>query len=174
MRASRWPRSATTIRRSGRETPSRTSKLQDELAQRSDDLRGIARAILPPALDHGRLVDALEVLAKTFGDTRLGVRIDAPQADGIDTRRQIAIYHIAAEAVFNAFRHSGARECVVCVLHESSGQVVLTVSDDGRGLSAQDQPGIGMTSMKERATELGGELTVSDSENGTTIKVVLP
>lgn len=149
-------------------------QLEVELSRRSSDLRGIARAILPPALDHGRLTDALDVLAKLFGDTRLGVRIETPGADAIDTRRQIAVYHIAAEAVFNAFRHAQARECVVRVDLESSGQVVLTVSDDGRGISAHDQPGIGMTSMRERAVELGGELTISDSDNGTTIKVVLP
>lgn len=149
-------------------------QLQEELSRRSSDLRGIARAILPPALDHGHLGDALDVLAKLFTDTRLAVRIEAPDADGIDTRRQIAIYHIAAEAVFNAFRHAQARECVVTVGVGPTGQVTLEVSDDGRGISAVDQPGIGMTSMRERAAELGGVLTVSDSPNGTTIKVVLP
>lgn len=149
-------------------------QLEDELSRRSSDLRGIARAILPPALDHGRLTDALDVLAKLFGDTRLSVRVEAPDADSIETRRQIAVYHIAAEAVFNAFRHAEARECVVRVGVAPCGQVALEVSDDGRGISAHDQPGIGMTSMRERAAELGGELTVSDSEDGTTIKVVLP
>lgn len=149
-------------------------QLQDELSRRSSDLRGIARAILPPALDHGRLVDALDVLAKIFADTRLGVQIEAAGADDIDTRRQIAVYHIAAEAVFNAFRHARAGVCVVRVEHDPCGVVTLDVSDDGRGISAHDQPGIGMTSMRERAAELGGELTVSDSESGTTIKVVLP
>ena len=149
-------------------------QLQEELSRRSSDLRGIARAILPPALDDGRLVDALDVLAKIFGDTRLGVRIDATGADDIDTRRQIAVYHIAAEAVFNAFRHARAQVCIVRVDHRPTGVVTLEVSDDGQGLSKRDQPGIGMTSMRERAAELGGDLTISDSGDGTTIKVVLP
>lgn len=148
-------------------------QLQVELARRSDDVRDIARALLPPALDEGRLVEALDVLASRFTDTRFVVTIDAVDADEIDTRRQIAVYYVAAEAVANAHRHAGARECAVRVEHGAQGPVTVTVGDDGTGIGAQIEKGIGMTSMRERATELGGTFSVT-GDGGTTIRVVLP
>ena len=148
-------------------------QLQVELARRADDVRDIARALLPPALDEGRLVEALDVLATRFTDARFVVTVDAAGADDIDTGHQIAVYYVAAEAVANAHRHSGARECVVRVEHDPRGPVTVTVSDDGSGIAGQTEKGIGMTSMQERATELGGTFSVT-SDAGTTIRVVLP
>lgn len=148
-------------------------QLQVELARRADDVRDIARALLPPALDEGRLVEALGVLASRFTDARFGVTIDAAGADDIDTGHQIAVYYVAAEAVANAHRHSGARECVVRVERAPQGAVTVTVSDDGAGIAGHTEKGIGMTSMQERATELGGTFSVT-GDGGTTIRVVLP
>ncbi|MDN6567190.1 MAG: histidine kinase, partial [Actinomyces sp.] len=43
-------------------------RLQEELTSRAEDLRDLARALLPPALDEGRLGEALEVVASLFTD----------------------------------------------------------------------------------------------------------
>jgi signal transduction histidine kinase len=40
------------------------------------------------------------------------------------------------------------------------GELRMTVTDDGRGIGPGVRPGVGLTAMAERATELGGTLTV--------------
>ena len=53
--------------------------------------------------------------------------------------------------------------------------LTLTITDDGLGLPAQFQSGLGLISMRERAEELGGKCEiVSDSQGGTRVTAVLP
>ncbi len=147
--------------------------LRAELDRRADDVRDMARAMLPPALDDGRLHDALVVLAERFTDDRFAVEIDAQGADLVDSTRQVAIYHVAAEAVFNAHRHSGAARCRVR-LEPCGGGVRLSVHDDGSGISPEASEGIGLASMRERAIELGGAFDLAEGADGTTVTVEFP
>lgn len=149
-------------------------RLQSELNSRADDVRQMARVLLPPALDDGRLRDALEVLAQRFSDGRFTVSVSGPQADRVDSPRQVAIYHIAAEGVLNAHRHAGARSCEVKVVWLGGPGVLLTITDDGHGVGAGSSPGVGLRSMRERAEELGGTLHLDSSARGTTVSVRLP
>jgi signal transduction histidine kinase len=147
-------------------------RVAHELSGRAADMRGVARAILPPALDEGRLDEALNMLASVFAHDRFDVR--AHDVDQLETERQIAIYHIAAEALMNAFKHGKASVCTITMTATSTTGVDLRVHDDGRGIQPGDVPGIGLRSMRERAHELGGTLSVDSDSSGTTIKVVLP
>jgi signal transduction histidine kinase len=150
------------------------AQLQDELAQRSEDVRQMARHLLPPALEDGRLGAALDQLAERFDQARFAVTVEAKDPDRIDARRQIAAYHVAGEALLNAYRHAGARHCRVSLDH-LDGAVRLVVEDDGTGLDTTTRPGIGLRSMHERATELGGTLTVDPAPaGGTRITLILP
>jgi signal transduction histidine kinase len=148
-------------------------QLQQELTRRSDDVRTMAHALLPPALDDGRLEEALATLGRRFTDTGFTVEVDASGADEIDTRRQVAVYHVAGEALLNARRHSGAAHCLIRVRLDETGAVVLTVQDDGRGLDLSAAPGVGLQSMRERVDEASGELLIHDDQ-GTRIEVRLP
>jgi signal transduction histidine kinase len=149
-------------------------QLRAELDRRADDVRDMARAMLPPALDDGRLHAALEVLAERFTDDRFAVSLDATGADDIDSDRQVAIYHVAAEAVFNAHRHSGAATCRLRLRPTAEGGRQLSVHDDGSGISPVAAEGVGLASMRERALELGGTFDLVHDEGGTTLTVVFP
>ena len=89
---------------------------------------------------------------------------------------EVACYRIAAEAVANAARHSGARSVLVRL--EAGPQVVrLDVVDDGTGVrpgAPSRGTGLGLASMRLRAEELGGTLTLDSSPAGTRIHVELP
>jgi signal transduction histidine kinase len=87
---------------------------------------------------------------------------------------EVASYRIIAEALANAARHSGATHVGVGLA--VSGHVLeVVVSDNGYGLPAQIRPGaLGMMSMRNRAEELGGELTVRSTRAGTEITARLP
>lgn len=53
--------------------------------------------------------------------------------------------------------------------------LVLTITDDGIGLTAKHQPGVGATSMRERVEEVGGTYQMSSTpRGGTRITAVLP
>lgn len=150
------------------------AQLQEELAQRSDDVRQMARHLLPPPLEDGRLGEALAQLGDRFDQGRFAVTVSADGADRIDSRRQIAIYHVAAEAVLNAYRHAGARSCRVTVDQGDAPDVRLVVEDDGTGVADGTRPGIGLRSMRERAAELGGTVLLEATDPGTRVTLVLP
>lgn len=75
-------------------------------------------------------------------------------------------------------KHADASNVMV-TLAESTAYVELTISDDGRGISASKaDPSfadtLGLTAMRERAQRLGGQLSILPREQGTTIRAVIP
>ena len=148
--------------------------LRAELKRRTEDVRAIARTLLPPALDDGDLEGALGTLASRLSTQGFDIRTHVAVPHDVEVRRQVAIYHIAAEAVLNAHRHAGATSCLISVENAGGGGIALTVTDDGHGISPGSTSGIGLTSMRERAEELGGTCVVSSEGVGTKVEVVLP
>ncbi|WP_110206813.1 sensor histidine kinase [Nocardioides daejeonensis] len=145
-----------------------------ELNRRADDVRQMARVLLPPALEVGRLDEALQGLAARFTDDRFRVSVAVSGADRLPEQHQVAAYHIAAEGVRNAHRHAGARRCLVRLDVDDDGAAVLEVEDDGNGVDPQATPGIGLSSMRERAMELGGSFDLVSDDGGAKVTVVLP
>jgi len=78
------------------------------------------------------------------------------------------------EALSNVARHSGAQNVHV-VLNAQGGQVIMTVSDDGRGFDPDKATGgYGLKSMRERVEALGGTLEIRSGGNGTQITASMP
>jgi signal transduction histidine kinase len=152
------------------------AELEAEVERRTEDVRLLARALLPAQLDDGDLGRALEVLADRFRASGLTVEVDCRQLATLETRRQVAVYHVAAEALMNAYRHARASTVRITVSSSADGSVSLEVVDDGRGLGADNGSGIGLQSMRERSEELGGDLQISPRDDGvgTRIRLVLP
>jgi signal transduction histidine kinase len=82
------------------------------------------------------------------------------------------LFRIAQEAVANAVRHAAARQIRI-ELDFRGDRVVLTVSDDGQGFDpACSSDGFGLTSMRERAVQIGSELRIdSQPRAGTSVTV---
>jgi len=90
------------------------------------------------------------------------------------------IYRVAAEALRNAFRHAQARQIEVEIRYDDE-QFRLRVRDDGKGmdsavLAQQSKEGhYGLPGMRERATLIGGKLTVwSEVDAGTEVELRMP
>ena len=98
----------------------------------------------------------------------------AEEPDRIDSGRQVAIYHIAAEGVLNAFPPRRRPPLPDRARAPGRRRVRLTVADDGIGGLDEATPGIGLASMRERTAELGGSFAIDSSEKGATVTVVLP
>ena len=85
---------------------------------------------------------------------------------------EVAAYRITTEALTNVVRHAGARHCVIRVA--MNAHLELEVTDDGCGLG-KATPGVGLTSMRERAGELGGSCSVVPAAaGGTVVRAELP
>jgi signal transduction histidine kinase len=89
---------------------------------------------------------------------------------------EVAAYRIAQEAITNAVRHAGASRCEVRFdLDEGAGLLRLEVIDDGRGIGEDRGVGVGLSSMRERAEELGGTCVVEPvPTGGTRVRAELP
>ncbi len=87
------------------------------------------------------------------------------------------IYRIAQEAFANVAKYTHAG-LVQLSLVEGQRQITLSVTDDGQGFdpdAASIVGKLGLVSMRERASAVGGKLNVeSDTERGTTIRLTLP
>jgi signal transduction histidine kinase len=139
-------------------------------------VRRTVEDLRPPALDELGLVEALRARVAGFeapGGPVLTVLAPRP-LPRLPAAVEVAAYRIAVEAVTNAVRHAAADTVTVC-LEAGDGTLVVTVQDDGRGLSAGQEAGVGTTSMRERAEELGGRCTLTGSEGtGTLVRADLP
>lgn len=81
---------------------------------------------------------------------------------------------IAGEALSNVARHAGARR-VQLIARAATGQLSLTITDDGGGIPADYVPGYGLRNMHERARLLGGELRIeSVPGRGTSLQLAVP
>ena len=112
------------------------------------------------------LVESFRGAAAT-PEVRLKVRLDHDLAPEV----KIAVYRSVAEGITNGLRHASptAIDVEVCA---SRGRVVVEVTDDGVG--GPVVPGVGLTSLRDRAEGLGGRLTVRTGRPGTTLHLDLP
>ncbi len=141
------------------------------------EIRRLTRELRPPALDELGVVEAIRQRAQELSTGAAGERVEISVAAGplpaLDAAVEVAAYRIAAEAMANVVRHSHARHCQVRV--SANGALVVEVDDDGVGFADGRGAGVGMTSMRERCSELGGSLSVERTADGrTVVRAVLP
>jgi signal transduction histidine kinase len=151
-------------------------ELREELRSAIADIRRLVYDLRPPALDDLGLVESLRQLAERYGskDGPLRVVVEAPEdLPNLPAAVEVAVYRVTQEALTNVARHARARTCVVrLVLNDD---VVLEIVDDGVGIPAHRSAGVGLSSMHERASELGGSCVVqSIPKGGTQVLVRLP
>ncbi len=139
------------------------------------DIRRIAYDLRPPALDELGLVGALREHISAYNQSgTLQVVLDAPQnIPQLRAAVEVAAFRIAMEAMTNVARHANARHCQVRLSVDDT--LCLEIGDDGRGISGKARAGVGLSSMRERAEELGGTCAVETRpEQGTRVLVQLP
>ncbi|HEX2054714.1 MAG TPA: sensor histidine kinase [Actinomycetota bacterium] len=150
-------------------------ELVDQLQASTSDIRRLVYQLRPPALDELGLAGALKSSLDKLGSGRLQLQLDLPDSlPPLPAAVEVAAFRIAHEAVANVVRHAGATSCRLR-LRMQDGHLELQVEDDGAGMPEVAQPGIGLRSMRERASELGGDCAVSPGpEGGTVVTARLP
>ena len=140
------------------------------------DVRRIVEGLRPPALDELGLLAAVDQLvARLTSGCDLDVELVAPERlPVLPAACEVALYRVAQEALTNAVRHAQATTVRVEIAAEAGG-VTLTVGDNGSGEVVARVDGVGMTSMRERAEEIGGQVGVDAVPGeGTRVRLWLP
>jgi signal transduction histidine kinase len=139
------------------------------------DIRRLVYELRPPTLDELGLVSALREQVTRYRQPGLSITLNAPEhLQPLSAAVEVAIYRIAQEALTNVVRHAHAQHCVL-TLEVDDHHVCLEVRDDGQGLPTDYRAGVGLTSMRERATELGGTCAIAPvNAGGTRVFIRLP
>jgi signal transduction histidine kinase len=139
------------------------------VAEAIRELRDLSRGIYPPVLADRGIGAALE----TLGDrSPLPTMVSVDLAERPPAAAETAAYFVAAEALANAAKHSGARRVEISVARRD-GRLQVAVTDDGRG--GADGSGSGLSGLRRRVEALDGTLTVESPEGGpTTIRAEFP
>ncbi|MFJ9351433.1 GAF domain-containing sensor histidine kinase [Streptomyces sp. NPDC101237] len=148
-------------------------------AEATDELRAAVVELRPAALDEDGLLATLRTQIQVLDrahDAR--VTFAASGFRALPAAQEEALLRVAQEALHNALRHSGAEHVDVTV-NRRGGGAVLRVTDDGRGfdphLTRRAGRHLGLVSMRDRTSGVGGTLTVESAPGkGTTIEMEVP
>jgi PAS domain S-box-containing protein len=148
-----------------------------------EELRTLSYLLHPPLLDETGLVSALSWYIEGF-NSRSGINVALEIGAGIPRLPrtvEMVFFRIVQEALTNIHRHSESREAQVKITVEPN-VAQLEVSDQGKGIDPERLKqfqetgqglGVGVTSMRERVSELGGSLELISGSGGTTIRATV-
>lgn len=149
--------------------------LRQEVGGTVTEVRRIIDDLHPASLEENGFAEAIRqrvtsVAANLPVSVRIGHLLELPP------QVEQAAYRVVGEAVANAARHANPTAIAVCIDCDETGQLVIEVRDDGSGFdtAASTADGIGLPSMRARARELGGLLTIESSTAGTTVLCHVP
>ena len=152
------------------------AQLRADTVAAIEEIRRMVYAMRPPALDELGLVPALRQQAvglRNRDGEPVAVDVTAP-ADLADLPAavEVAAYRIVIEALTNVARHSSSGSASVRLERAAAG-LRLEITDRGARNGAW-RPGVGLSSMRERAAELGGTLEAGPGPAGGRVAALLP
>lgn len=158
-------------------------KLREMLGETAKEVERISNNLTPNVLIQLGLVGGLREARNEFAyRTGIAVKLTCvPFSALLPPETELALYRIVQEALRNVEKHAGARN-VTLRLGQRGGFIRLAINDDGVGFDQARIPGmrnkkggLGLHSMRERATYVGGSLKVrSGRSDGTEIEVLIP
>ena len=148
------------------------------------EIHSLAVELGPSSLDDLGLIAALRQYAREYS-SKFGIEIDF-HATGFEEKRlpptmEIALYRIVHEALTNVVKHAAATKVSVLV-NPKGNSIVAIVEDNGKGFdvkevfsSVKSEHRLGLYGMQERASIIGGVLTIESTPGvGTSIFVEVP
>lgn len=161
----------------------RGRELSDAMGAILQKIRETSYLLHPPLLDEAGLRAALHWYVDGLmqrSKLQISLAFHPDVLPGVPKEIEMTIFRIIQEALANVFRHANSDSARVEVIGESE-RIILRVRDYGKGISARiarmessAQLGVGITGMRERVRQLGGELSVTRAEPGTLVEARIP
>jgi signal transduction histidine kinase len=160
------------------------SELIDLLEKSLQETRTISHLLHPPLLDELGIASAVSWYVDGFSQ-RSGLKISLKISDQIgrlSRPAELALFRVLQESLTNVHRHAKSAKADV-ELSVAEGDVVLQVRDYGKGIAPDKlqhfrsngtQVGVGLTGMRERVRELGGQFEIYSGGTGTEVFVTIP
>ena len=178
----RWAALANTLPAHEKVSRREVMKLSEMLGQTVEEVQRISRNLRPSVLDELGLVPALRATCTEFaGRTGVSLKLACkPLTVRLPAQGELALYRILQKALENVEKHARARHVTVRLRQRTFVQ--LTIHDDGIGFDPEHHAarrkgmgGLGLLSMRERATYVGGALKIKSVRGaGTKIEVLIP
>jgi two-component system sensor histidine kinase DegS len=154
--------------------------LRGQFRNSLDSVRAMIYDLRPPELTELGLADAMRNYASEW-ETRCGIKVSSKLDTGdtaMSPQQELAVYRVLQEALQNVHKHAQA-SAVGIVWQRSAGNWVLHVTDDGIGFdlvkAARRAKSVGLLSMRERASLIGGSLEIQSSPGkGSAVTLLLP
>jgi len=167
------------------------ARIEQRTEETIAEMRRLIYGLRPPALDDLGLIPSIHQQAQGQGMVEMPVgtntdgrlenmpsfSMEAPdELPLLPAAVEVACYRIVQEALTNIARHAHAKGCYIRLsVDRGSGVLEVEITDDGVGISGERIAGVGLSSMRERAEELGGALIVERGpEGGTRVLGRLP
>jgi len=170
------------------EAPAKGMKFLGECSRLTNqalrEIRTISYLLHPPMLDEVGLVSALRWYVNGFSErSQIKVYLEIPGELGRFRREmEIAVFRIVQEALSNVHRHSKSESAHITVA-ASTRHLRLKIEDRGKGMSLpisgleKDEahiPGVGISGIRERVRQLGGQMQIRSGDWGTALEVLFP
>ena len=151
------------------------TKIIEQLSETHEDVRRISHNLLPPKFDNQKLEDLLREYCQENSSKALQIQFSGKLKKDMSRANKQFIYRAVQELVNNVHKHAFAQNCTV-QLNQQNNQMIVSVEDDGIGFEKMDlEKGQGVSSLKRRMEDLGGELTIeTQAQKGTLVILELP
>lgn len=153
--------------------------MREQLVRLAEDVHALSRQLHPSILTDLGLVEALRSECASFS-RREEIMVDYRAVDmrsHIPKEVALCVYRIAQESLRNIAKHAAVDEALV-TLTACENELLLRIEDSGVGFdtaSERANPGIGLASMEERVSLIGGRFSVNSLiGQGTTVEVRAP
>ncbi len=141
-------------------------ELRQQIRNVITDIRRVVYDLRPPVLDELGLRTALREQCAQFTAGGLRVALECPESfPQLPAGVEVAAYRIVQEALSNVARHSYAAMAAVRIAF-GDGFVRIEITDNGVGLVEGQRSGVGVTSMRELAVEIGGMCVLEPAPGG--------
>jgi PAS domain S-box-containing protein len=149
----------------------------------TSSVRNLSYLLHPPLLDETGLQAALhwyiDGLVKRSG-IQISLELTPPAFPRLSREIETTIFRIVQESLTNAYRHA-ATQTVRVDIEKRADWVVIRVRDYGKGVphelagfNSSGRLGVGISGMRERVRQFGGELSVNRAEPGTLMEAKIP
>jgi len=148
------------------------------------DMRTLSYLLHPPLLEEAGFFSAVQWYIDGFSKrSGIEVTLELPSKTGrMADAVELALFRVVQEGLINVHRHSGSEHVDIRIESDES-RIIVRLKDYGKGLPRNllerfrktgSGAGVGLSGMRERVKELGGEFVVESDETGTLLTVIAP